>query len=513
MKKELTVILILTLVAILIVTPVSGNSILSYNSKKDYKIENSASNDLKLNECRIKKSFEGYTLFTPWFSTKTYLINNSWKVVNKWRSFYQPALPVRLLENGNLLRGCYVFKPGIIWGSGDTGRVEMFNWSGSLIWFFEYVNETHCLHHDIEPLPNGNILMTAWEEKTRDEAIAAGCDPGYLIKKIVWLDHIIEVQPNGSDGGNIVWEWHVWDHMIQDYDLTKQNYGVVEDHPELIDINFMSRNSLADWNHINSIDYNEEFDQILLSANANSEIWIIDHSTTTQEAVGHSGGKSGKGGDLLYRWGNPQSYRAGNASNRKFYGQHDARWIESDCPGAGNITVFHNGFNQPGENYSSVIEIVPPVDENGTYFLELGSVYGPKEPAWIYTAKNPTRFYAPGQSGAQRLPNGNTLICNGPRGIIFEVTSNKKIVWLYFNFLVNPFNSGGNLIFKAFKYPLDYDGIGEISNVVVNDNSMAIEPNMNSILSGQSNEIQLKDIIYRFLDNNSFLKGWLWSFV
>ncbi len=409
------------------------------------------------------KSFEGYTLFTPWFSPKTYLINNSWKVVHKWRSLHQPALPVYLLENGNLLRGCYIFKPDIVWGSGDTGGIEMFNWNGTRIWFFEYVNDQHCLHHDIEPLPNGNILMIAWEKKTRDEAIAAGCDPSLIPKKEVWPDHIIEIEPFGLKGGNMVWEWHVWDHMIQDYDPIKENYGLVEDHPELIDINFMARNEDRDWNHINSIDYNEEFDQVLLSVGAQDEIWVIDHSTTTEEAAGHTGGNSGKGGDLLYRWGNPQSYRAGDAEDREFYGQHDARWIELGCPGAGHITVFNNGFRQPGDDYSSVLEIITPVDINGSYYLEPGSAYGPEEPIWIYTAKNPTKFYASGQSGAQRLPNGNTLICNGPRGIIFEVTLEKKIVWFYINLFVNPFRGGGNLIFKAHRYPLDYPGIKEIS--------------------------------------------------
>jgi len=62
----------------------------------------------------------------------------------------------------------------------------------------------------------------------------------------------------------------------------------VADHPELIDINFGGRH--ADWNHLNSIDYNEEFDQILLSSHNQNEIWVIDHSTTTEEAAGHTGG-------------------------------------------------------------------------------------------------------------------------------------------------------------------------------------------------------------------------------
>jgi len=73
----------------------------------------------------------------------------------------------------------------------------------------------------------------------------------------VYPDHIIEVEPTGQSSGNIVWEWHVWDHLIQEYNPAKENYGIVADHPELIDINFGGK--LADFNHINSIDYNEKF--------------------------------------------------------------------------------------------------------------------------------------------------------------------------------------------------------------------------------------------------------------
>ena len=123
--------------------------------------------------------------------------------------------------------------------------------------------------------------------------------------------------PRGPAGGSIVWEWHLWDHLIQDYDPTKDNYGVVGDHPELIDVNyslapFCCPSGNADWTHTNAVDYNEQLDQIMLSVRNFSEIWVLDHSTTTAQAASHSGGRSGKGGDLLYRWGNPAAYRAGD---------------------------------------------------------------------------------------------------------------------------------------------------------------------------------------------------------
>jgi hypothetical protein len=95
--------------------------------------------------------------------------------------------------------------------------------------------------------------------------------------------------------------------------------------------------------------------------------------------------------------------------------------------------------------------------------LEADSAYGPKEPVWTYTAENPSSFYAIGQSGAQRLANGNTMICNGPKGFFFEVTPEKKTVWTYINPLPNPLLIGKNNVFKINSYPKDYPGVKALS--------------------------------------------------
>ncbi len=402
-------------------------------------------------------SFNGYILYTPEYSKMTYLINNNEEIVQMWKSDYIQGLAVYLLDNGDILRSDLPFTSPTFWGGGITGRVEKFGWNGSLLWEFEYSNEEHCLHHDIEILPNGNILMIAWEYKTAFEAIESGKNPSYLMFNYLWPDSIIEVEPTEPVGGNIVWEWHVWDHLIQDFDPTKNNFGNVSEHPELIDINYPQIPVPGDWNHINSIDYNKEFDQILLSIRGFSEIWVIDHSTTSEEAEGHSGGRYGRGGDLLYRWGNPRVYYAGNKSDQKLFDQHDARWIVQNYPGEGNILVFSNGNTRPEMKYSSVDEIEPPVDSNGFYFLESSSSYGPEEQNWMYTAKNPPDFFASHLSGAQRLLNGNTLICNGPSGTFFEVTPEKEIIWQY----VNPFpNLVTNDVFTIQHYPPGNPSIG-----------------------------------------------------
>ena len=417
-----------------------------------------------------KEHFNGYILFSPEFSTKTYLINNEGRIVHKWKSNHLQGLAVYLLENGNLLRSD---SPGFnknFLSAGYSGRVEMFDWNGTLIWEFEYLNKTVCLHNDIEPLPNGNILMIVWEIKDYNEAINAGCNPELLDTDTLRTDYIIEVEPTGETGGNIVWEWHIWDHLIQDYDPTKDNYGVVKDHPELIDINFRGiRKSLIfpflnhDLTHINSIDYNEKLDQILLSSRNLNEILIIDHNTTTEEAASHTGGRRGRGGDILYRWGNPQVYRAGNTSNQKLFGPHDARWIELKCPGEGHISIFNNGFGRPGEFYSSIDEIILPLDGNGSYYLGTGSYYGPEEPIWRYISEHPLFSYSGYISGAQRISNGNTIVCIGTRGIFFEVTYDKRVIWNYINLFPIPI-LGLNQVFKIQYYPFDYPGLITLYN-------------------------------------------------
>jgi hypothetical protein len=189
--------------------------------------------------------------------------------------------------------------------------------------------------------------------------------------------------------------------------------------------------SVADWLHTNSIDYQAELDLILLSTPNLDEIWVIDHSTTSAEAASHSGGRWGKGGDLLYRWGNPARYGRGAKSDQKLFAQHDATWLSG--PNAGRILVFNNGQGRPEGSWSSVVEITPPFDPKRGFVCEEDAPFGPLEPDWTYTADTPEDFYASFISGAQRLENGNTLICSGPDGRVFEVTPEGRTVWEYLN--------------------------------------------------------------------------------
>ena len=364
---------------------------------------------------------EGQILYAPMYQTTTYLKESTGVVNHTWSSSYIPGCMVRWLGNGEILR---TIRVGVGPGAGGAGGgVQKLESDGTVVWDFRYNTNGVLSHHDVRILPNDNILLIAWESKSRTEAIAAGRNPSHLSTNGMMPDHIIEVEPTSPTSGEIVWEWHVWDHLIQDYDPSKANYGAVADHPELVDINYVT-STQTDWMHSNSVDYNEEFDQILISVHNFNEIWIIDHSTTTAEAAGHTGGNSGKGGDLLYRWGNPAAYRKGTINDKKFFLQHDATWIDKGFPGEGNILVFNNGAER---HYSTVDEITTPVDGNGEYYLTPGSAYGPTTQTWVYSPS--PSFYASHLSGATRLKNGNTLICNGETGKVFEVTPAGATVW------------------------------------------------------------------------------------
>lgn len=384
--------------------------------------------------------YDGYNLFAPIQSTDTYLMDNDYNIIKTWTSNYNPGLSVYLLEDSTLLRTANTGDSNFNVG-GAGGRVEQIDWDNNLIWSYEYSTADYRQHHDVEMLPNGNVLMIAWEYKSEADITAAGGDLSVHTAGALWPDHIIEVQPTSTGSGTIVWEWHVWDHLIQDYDAAKPNHGAIADHPEKIGLNY-AMNGDADWTHINSVDYNAELDQILLSVHNFSEVWIIDHSTTTAEAAGSAG-------DLLYRWGNPQAYGMGTSGDQQLFSQHDAEWIEAGLPGEGDILIFNNGAGRTGGSYSSVDEITPPVNPDGSYALVVGSAYEPAGLTWTYPETADTSFFAQNISGSQRLANGDTLICDGPDGYFFEVNSGGVVVWDY------DYGSGA---FRVERYGTDYAG-------------------------------------------------------
>jgi len=402
---------------------------------------------------------DGYVLFAVPNSALFYLINRKGEVVHEWKGNYG-VLGAYLQNDGSLIQTAIDPDFPVFAGGGEAGRIQKISWDGKILWDFEYANEEHLHHHDFTVMPNGHILAIAWEAKTPDQCVAAGRKPNMIPKAGLWPDEIVEIEPMGERGGKIVWEWHIWDHLIQDYDPKKANYGKPADHPELLDFNvgdtvppMISQDSMdilhkqgrawrnqtpenigSEVYHFNAIKYNADLDQIAFSSPNLSEIFIIDHSTTTEQAKGHTGGKWGKGGDFLYRWGNPQNYHHGDSTDQKLFGQHDIRWIDKGKPGAGHLTVFDNDIHgKNGMNHSAVYEFVPPTDKDGKYFLEKNGTFGPDKPVWSYTAKDTLSFWSSLISGAHRMDNGNTFINEGAKARFFEVTPDGKIVWEYLN--------------------------------------------------------------------------------
>ncbi len=422
-------------------------------------------------------AFEGYTLFAPLLSRDVFLVDMDGEEVHRWEGELAPGNSVYLRDNGNLLR-CYRLEDNPTFhGGGIGGRVVEMTWDGEVVWDYTLSTADRMHHHDIEPLPNGNVLFIVWERMPPDDAVQFGRDPERVSPEGFWPDGVLEIEPVQPDAGRIVWEWHSWDHLVQDTSPSRPFHGEPALEQGKIDINGdhrdrppmteeerereeeleaemralgyvggeeaeeeerprNERGSSPDWLHTNSIDYNGELDLILLSSPRMNEIWVIDHSTTSEEAAGPIGGRFGLGGELLYRWGNPRNYGAGEDFDQSLFAQHDAQWIPPGHPGAGNVLVFNNGNRRPGGEHSSVDELALPIAASGAhsgFAREAGLAFGPAQPVWSYRSEDPTEFYSFFISGAQRLPNGNTLVCSGAQGRFFEVTREGEIVWEYWN--------------------------------------------------------------------------------
>ncbi|EPR73068.1 PQQ enzyme-like protein [Winogradskyella psychrotolerans RS-3] len=342
--------------------------------------------------------------------TYSFLIDKTGRKLKEWNFENNLGNDLVILPSGKLLG---IFKPdGDLEFSfgGYGGVIKIINTDGSIDWEFDYHSSTYLAHHDIEILPNGNVLILVWEKVVKSEVQSYGINA----VDDVYPEMLIEVNPSSNA---IIWEWHSKDHFVQDIDETLPNYGIIADNPQLINPNYALSDN-GDIMHGNGIDYDPEKDVIFLSINFFSEVWVIDHSTTITEASTDVGGNYGKGGDLIYRFGNPGAYN-NLSGTRLFDNNHFPNFLESNEPGAGNILIFNNGASQ---GQSIIYELVMPTNYN----LVPNSDNEP-EVAWSFTHED---LFNQRISGAVRLKNGNTLICEGDYGF-WEVTREKEIVWKY----------------------------------------------------------------------------------
>ncbi len=435
--------------------------------------------------------FNGLLLFTPVTPAQstdfysTYLMQNEETIINEWRHLTRPSSIAYLLPDSTLLY------PTTIDGRPNGGKIIRYDWHGNILWQYQFTDSPYAFHHDIEPLPNGNILLLAWEIISMNEAINHG---RVDINSDMWPEVIIEIQPQPNNNAEVVWRWHAWDHLIQDINPELPNYGELHDNPHRLNINMGSlggghqnNNGNGEWFHANSIHYNDLLDQIVISSRHLNELFIIDHSTTTEEAASSSGGNSGKGGDILYRWGNPENYGIAN-NGYALNAQHSVNWIDYSYMGGGNLILFNN---IAGFEFSEVIEIELPINEENNYNYNMP--YLPAQPFWQFNENE--GFYCTTQSGAFRLPNGNTIVTVQFPPRIFEVTYDGNIVWDYY------YDNQDAKIPRAQKYSIDYlesslmgdlnnDGILNILDIVIlvnlilnNDHMLGADLNNDAAIS------------------------------
>ncbi len=417
------------------------------------------------------KAYEGFNLIYPHNQSTVYLLNNCGEIAHSWDDAdnFRPGNMAYLNEDGTLFKAKRLSTSAVndrIWAGGGGETVELRTWDNELLASYTLNNEQFRLHHDMAPLPNGNLLMIAWELKTGEEAYAAGRDTSLLSQGEVWSERILEWNPNTN---SIVWEWSVWDHLVQDFDSTKANYGVVADHPELININYDEHDGHPDWLHINAIDYNETLDQFVLSIPYFNELWVVDHSTTREEATQHEGGNSNKGGDLLFRWGNPMAYNQGTIDDKKFFFQHDTHWIDPKAEDGdkhfGRIALFNNRL---ATNLSTG-NVINTAFNTATNNYELSEgTFMPNNFEQIYKhPQNESELRAASNSVSsfQVLPNDNVLFCSGRRGYSYEINPDDQVIWEYFTPLKagQPVPQGdmsielsNNLTFRMTRYPADH---------------------------------------------------------
>ncbi len=447
----------------------------------------SAQNTVGLLSYEPSQSFDGYNLIYPHRQSNVYLLDNCGEIVHVWEGEEGrvPGNMAYLLEDGRLIKSSRSGAiEGTIWAGGGGDAIEIRDWDNNLLWNYSLNTDSDRLHHDFTVIQkNGKmtIAMIAWELKTEQEAWDVGRDTSTTSQDKMWPDYIIEIDPETDE---IVWEWHAWDHLIQDIDPNRANYGIVAENPGRIDINYDYGDGHPDWMHANALDWDPINDMLILTVPRFHEVWVIDHSTSTSQAAGNTGGFGGKGGDLLYRWGNPAAYKAGTVEDQKLFYPHDGHFINDYLPlfdpNFNKIGVFNN---RVGEDFSTVNIWNPGFDMYKWEFGFNGQTYAPDN--FDYTGVHPidsSLMWSTGLSSFQVLPNGNHLIDVGRFGYSFEMTPENEIVWEY----KTPINGGAqatqgdtleinnNLTFRIQRIPTDFPAFD--GKDLSSDGWMELEP-------------------------------------
>jgi len=426
-------------------------------------------NSVGLLHQNLQEQTEGYNLIYPNNQADVFLLDNCGRIVHQWSDNKKslPGTMAHLLQDGSILRAST--NPDIVnssFGSGGSGGIiDLVSWDNDLLWRYIIADSIFRQHHEVLAMPNGNVLALVYQRQDYNAIKLAGFDTISNIQEELWSDLIVEIDPESD---SIVWQWNAWDHLVQEFDSTKNNYGLIAQEDGSIHLNYQTfTNGRPDFIHLNSVDYNEELDQILVSARNFSEIWIIDHSTSIEEAASNSGGNYGRGGQLLFRWGNPETYTKHGEDKRKLFNQHDAKWInQSNLEDLnGSISVYNNNVI-PG--MTSLGHIIKPIwdSSNQIYQRNDEELFLPEDYSHEFSHPETSEGFSGVGSSLQVLKNGNAIMHAATQGRSFELDQSGNLLWEYklpFRFGARieqgtELMPGQNFVFQLKRYSTDFQG-------------------------------------------------------
>jgi hypothetical protein len=390
------------------------------------------------------RSWNGYTVLSPLQTQAVLVIDMNGNVVKRWEGLNNSAGgPARVLPGGFVISASGARPP-----NQESLELVQQDFDGKVIWQFSR-------NEQIKTREGGTIWSARQHHDWQRESFPAGyyspeSMPAIEGGSTLILTHTNRTQPKVADvvleddrlievswKGEVVWEWVASDHIDE--------LGFAPDARKAITAaqSFNKARGSFDWLHINSAHYvgpNRWFDQGDMRFSPNNVI-ISSREASLLAIVGRDG-------KIVWRLGPDFSESAELRAIRQIIGQHHAHFIPKGLPGAGNLLVFDNGG-------SSGYGFANPIAPNGvgafaratSRVLEINPVT--LELVWSYT--NP-RFFSTNISGAQRLPNGNTLITAGAGGRMFEVTKEGAIVWEYMYPLFGGANAS-NAVYRAYRIP------------------------------------------------------------
>ncbi len=345
------------------------------------------------------------------------LLDMKGETVHVWKTPY-PPIYARLMPTGSILVSLRCSKPapgrpgyGQYHMGGASGMLMEIDWDGTIV--FEHFDP--CMHHDFQKADNGNYIYVGWEALPNDLTIKVrGGQKGTEHNDgTMFGDYFREVDPKG----NTVWEWHGMEHFDPDLDII----GAI--HPR------------EEWTHVNTVDVMPD-GNIMSCSRHTDGAFIVDRQT----------------GDIVWRWGNVAylDKETGKVEHKDIRdpktmgGPHNAHIIREGLPGAGNMLIYDNAMYT---FYSRALEVDI---KSGDIVWESEDDYGLE--GYVKGRVHFTPFI----SGADRLPNGNTLICCGGNGVVFEVTREREIVWHWVRPTPNLESMVHWGVFRAHRYFPDF---------------------------------------------------------